>query len=188
MVAAGAVQWLNMTACGCLVVVQIVCLFQEGVLIMDEVDLVLHPMKSELNFPTGRPRELPLRDERATVSMRLLFAVLKAGKEAHALRGTMLPRLSSADVEESPFRALVYVLHAGMREWRLSCQPHLVLVDVPYYHARCVACCACCMGWRRALSDVRACVWEQHLARRCPCPVPRPVSPGLPARALQYRG
>lgn len=29
-------------------------LFQESILIMDEVDLILHPMKSELNFPIGR--------------------------------------------------------------------------------------------------------------------------------------
>jgi hypothetical protein len=28
-------------------------LFKAGVLIMDEVDLILHPLKSELNFPIG---------------------------------------------------------------------------------------------------------------------------------------
>ena len=28
-------------------------LFQRGCLVMDEVDLLLHPLKSELNFPLG---------------------------------------------------------------------------------------------------------------------------------------
>lgn len=39
-------------------------LFRKGVLIMDEVDLILHPLKSELNFPVGAKHDLdfnPLR-------------------------------------------------------------------------------------------------------------------------------
>ena len=32
---------------------RILMLFREGVLIMDEVDSLLHPLKSELNFPLG---------------------------------------------------------------------------------------------------------------------------------------
>jgi len=31
--------------------VQVMQMFREGVLIMDEVDMLLHPLKSELNFP-----------------------------------------------------------------------------------------------------------------------------------------
>ena len=31
--------------------VQVMQMFRAGVLIMDEVDLLLHPLKSELNFP-----------------------------------------------------------------------------------------------------------------------------------------
>ena len=29
---------------------------QGGVLLMDEVDLLLHPLRSELNFPMGKPK------------------------------------------------------------------------------------------------------------------------------------
>jgi len=39
-------------------------IFRSGVLIMDEVDLILHPLKSELNFPIGPKLDLdfaPLR-------------------------------------------------------------------------------------------------------------------------------
>ena len=42
----------------------ILALFHRGVLIMDEVDLLLHPLRSELNFPIGArlPLTLPLSD------------------------------------------------------------------------------------------------------------------------------
>ena len=29
-------------------------LFKDGIMLMDEVDLILHPLKSELNFPIGK--------------------------------------------------------------------------------------------------------------------------------------
>lgn len=32
---------------------EILKLFKEGVLLLDEVDLILHPLKSELNWPIG---------------------------------------------------------------------------------------------------------------------------------------
>ena len=32
---------------------EILKLFKEGVLLLDEVDLLLHPLKSELNWPIG---------------------------------------------------------------------------------------------------------------------------------------
>jgi hypothetical protein len=32
----------------------IIKLFQNGVMLLDEVDLLLHPLKSELNFPLGQ--------------------------------------------------------------------------------------------------------------------------------------
>jgi hypothetical protein len=43
---------------------RVLSLFRESVLIMDEVDLILHPLKSELNFPIGTKLDLdfhPLR-------------------------------------------------------------------------------------------------------------------------------
>ena len=33
--------------------VKILSLFREGIMLLDEVDLILHPLKSELNFPIG---------------------------------------------------------------------------------------------------------------------------------------
>jgi hypothetical protein len=39
-------------------------LFRAGTLIIDEVDLVLHPLKSELNFPIGRKEPLDLTNNK----------------------------------------------------------------------------------------------------------------------------
>ena len=33
-------------------------MFRDGVLLMDEVDMLLHPLKSELNFPIGKKVEI----------------------------------------------------------------------------------------------------------------------------------
>ena len=38
--------------------VKVLGLFQQGVLLMDEVDVILHPLKSELNFPVGEKHDL----------------------------------------------------------------------------------------------------------------------------------
>ena len=40
---------------------EILKLFHQGALLMDEVDLILHPLKSELNFPIGMKHDLVQR-------------------------------------------------------------------------------------------------------------------------------
>ena len=40
--------------------VNILDIWQKGVLIMDEVDVLLHPLKSELNFPIGHKQPIDL--------------------------------------------------------------------------------------------------------------------------------
>ncbi len=37
---------------------RILGLFKEGIMLLDEVDMILHPLKSELNFPIGEKQEL----------------------------------------------------------------------------------------------------------------------------------
>ena len=38
-------------------------LFRDGVMLLDEVDLILHPLKSELNFPIGEKFDLDGSEE-----------------------------------------------------------------------------------------------------------------------------
>ena len=42
---------------------KILSLFKEGVMLLDEVDLILHPLKSELNFPTGEKFDLDVSEQ-----------------------------------------------------------------------------------------------------------------------------
>jgi hypothetical protein len=42
---------------------KILKLFKEGVMLLDEVDLILHPLKSELNFPIGDKFDLDGSEE-----------------------------------------------------------------------------------------------------------------------------
>ena len=42
---------------------QILTLFKEGTLLLDEVDLILHPLKSELNWLMGRKDPLILHEK-----------------------------------------------------------------------------------------------------------------------------
>ena len=45
-------------------------LLREGILMMDEVDLILHPLKSELNFPIGKKRPLDLTQNKFRKGLR----------------------------------------------------------------------------------------------------------------------
>ena len=45
---------------------------------LDEVDLLLHPLRSELNFPIGPKRMLPSHDFRFSLPMHLLDALFWA--------------------------------------------------------------------------------------------------------------
>ena len=52
-------------------------LFQKGVLVLDEVDLLLHPLKSELNWPLGLKQELDHTLRRAEHATEKLAAGLR---------------------------------------------------------------------------------------------------------------
>lgn len=47
-----------------------------GILILDEVDLILNPLKSELNFPIGRKQRLSSSPERYLFPLHLFDGVL----------------------------------------------------------------------------------------------------------------
>ena len=56
-------------------IVRVFDLWNEGVLIMDEVDVLLHPLKSELNFPIGQKIAIDLSGYRWELPIFLLDAV-----------------------------------------------------------------------------------------------------------------
>jgi hypothetical protein len=54
---------------------KILQLWQHGDLLMDEVDVLLHPLRSELNFPIGEKHKLDMSPDRWELPIHLLDAV-----------------------------------------------------------------------------------------------------------------
>jgi len=52
---------------------------------MDEVDLILHPLKSELNFPIGAKYDLDFAPERWKLPIHILDAVFYAERNRMAV-------------------------------------------------------------------------------------------------------
>ncbi|KNC48811.1 uncharacterized protein AMSG_00592 [Thecamonas trahens ATCC 50062] len=116
--------------------VKIMNLWSEGVLMMDEVDVLLHPLKSELNYPIGEKYPIDMEGARWDLPIHLLDLVFshKRGELFEAVEAETEKALgvSVASVQG----ALEAALDAGYTEHNLQRSPHLALMDVDYYHAR----------------------------------------------------
>ena len=109
---------------------KILRLFKDGVMLLDEVDLILHPLKSELNFPIGNKFDLDgaERGERWGLPIHLVDAIFYAmdGKlhvfEHTAAAVGLLDRL----------RAKIML---GLDQRALQRLPHVTLLNPLFYHA-----------------------------------------------------
>lgn len=97
-------------------------LWQNGILIMDEVDVLLHPLRSELNFPIGNKFPIDLAANRWELPIYLIDAVLASPNDSKDPSG-LIPRLHA-------------VLDEGYAAHTLQRFPHLVLLDMEFYEAR----------------------------------------------------
>ena len=95
-------------------------LFGDGVVVMDEVDWVLHPLKSELNFPVGERVELDMtsKGERWKFPNWLLDALLFAEERLQKAEGQAhvdeLPERLDATGAVELMNDLIDVIKAGM--------------------------------------------------------------------------
>jgi len=104
-------------------------LFREGVLIMDEVDLILHPMKSELNFPIGNRIELDYSPQRWQLPIHLLDSVFYAEQQRLSVGFKQSSR--AMDILET----LRGVIDEGYACRALQRNPHVVLLNTEWYHS-----------------------------------------------------
>ena len=102
--------------------------FQKAHLIMDEVDLILHPLRSELNFPIGDKLDLDFNPLRWRLPIHLFDAVFYA--ETEKISGD-LREAEDNFVILKKFREVVL---AGYRKKCLQKNPHIVLLDLDFYH------------------------------------------------------
>ena len=117
--------------------VDVLRLWHGGALFLDEVDVLLHPLRSELNFPIGNKHAIDLAGQRWGLPMFLFDAVFSAARGKLCLEHDAF---WAAAEEASGLRVATLVdetreaLHAGVAQDALQTSPHLVLLDTAYYH------------------------------------------------------
>ena len=107
--------------------VQAMQMFSSGVLIMDEVDLLLHPLKSELNFPIGAKHPIDFTPERWNLAIHLIDAVFYVERKSISVGFQQSSRALTILRELESVIVLGYSLRA------LQKSPHLVLLNDEWY-------------------------------------------------------
>jgi hypothetical protein len=104
-------------------------LFRDGILVMDEVDLILHPLKSELNFPIGAKHDLDFNPLRWKLPIHLLDAIF------YAERGRMSVGFRQSVRAVQILAEVKAVLDKGYELRAIQRIPHVILLNPDYYHA-----------------------------------------------------
>jgi hypothetical protein len=121
-------------------------IFQEGVLLLDEVDLLLHPLKSELNWPLGNKEALDLtlppkgspENEDGTkrwagLRWQLAFHLIDAILYCQTKKTTY--DFADNAAATRVLGALNSAIDAGISERIIQVTPHLVVLDRNYYNS-----------------------------------------------------
>ena len=103
---------------------------ERGILLLDEVDMLLHPLRSELNFPIGEKFPLQPSPTRWDLPMHLLDTILQA---SYVALDDNADDSSSGDGKDTVDKELVEALKQGLHEKSLQRTPHLVLLDHEFY-------------------------------------------------------
>ena len=110
-------------------------LFKTGCLLLDEVDMLLHPLKSELNWPIGE--KLPLDftlgvgDEGPGLRWRIPFHLLDA--LFYATDGRMTVDFKKSHEAIIILDKITAAVERGVAANVLQTTPHLVLLDKEFY-------------------------------------------------------
>jgi len=101
---------------------------KKGVALLDEVDMLLHPLRSELNFPIGEKRELDLAPLRWELPIHLLDAIFYTQLRRISLAGFKPDQESLRILKE-----LSDKIQEGRQQKKLQLEPHLVLLQPSFY-------------------------------------------------------
>ena len=108
----------------------VINVWRSGTLLMDEVDLLLHPLRSELNFPIGSKIALKPSPERWELPLHLLDAVFFS-ESKFLSQPAMRDNAEAASV----LKSIEDAIQLGYREKALQRSPHLVLLSERFYKA-----------------------------------------------------
>ena len=116
--------------------VNILKVFRIGTFIIDEVDLILHPLKSELNFPIGRKEPLDLTLNRSQKGLRWEIPLFMLDAVYYATEGRMTVPMHGSREAEVCLAQIKAVLDDGYAQRDLQRTPHLVLLSRAFYHTK----------------------------------------------------
>eukprot|EP00931_Biecheleriopsis_adriatica_P032930 TRINITY_DN19156_c0_g1_i1.p1 TRINITY_DN19156_c0_g1~~TRINITY_DN19156_c0_g1_i1.p1 ORF type:complete len:5580 (-),score=1373.58 TRINITY_DN19156_c0_g1_i1:6-15065(-) len=102
---------------------------KQSVCMVDEVDLVLHPLKSELNFPTGPKSLIHHAPERWRLPLHILDGFFAAEDSARTPA-----QLKDSHAARQILESLSKVVHDGAQRKQLQKNPHLVLLTEDFFH------------------------------------------------------
>jgi len=105
--------------------------------LVDEVDWVLDPLKSELNFPLGPNVPYPQQAERVDVALVLLDAVmLDRGSDGNSVAAAVFPKFREIESSEAMVALKGKILDAlgrGYAEFALQRWPHMIVHSIEFY-------------------------------------------------------
>ena len=110
--------------------------FRIGTFIIDEVDLILHPLKSELNFPIGRKEPLDLTLNKSQKGLRWEIPLFLLDAVYFATEGRMTVPMEGSHEAKQTLAKVKAVLDEGYAQKSLQRTPHLVLLSRAFYHVK----------------------------------------------------
>lgn len=130
-------------------------MWRDGVLIMDEVDVLLHPLRSELNFPIGLKDPIDMSGFRWDLPIHLLGAFFPEAREGLE---SFFPEDSTRQHANSLLDEIDRVVDDGYASHALQRNPHLVLLDESFYRTRLMRVAAewCALWVQRNAHDLPA--------------------------------
>ena len=111
-------------------------LFKEGALILDEVDLILHPLKSELNWPLGRKEPLDFTKNKAGMGLRWEMPNHLLDAFFYATDGRMTVPFQESREALRILNEIKGKIEEGLVNKVMQRTPHLVLLNTTWYHAQ----------------------------------------------------
>lgn len=108
-------------------------LWKQGTLIVDEVDIVLHPLKSELNYPMGSKQPLDFTTNKIGKGMRWEVPYYLFDAIFHCTEGKMRTSYVESRQMETILGRLKEVVALGVNQRVLQTVPHLVLLQQSFY-------------------------------------------------------
>lgn len=113
---------------------EILKLFRTGVLLLDEVDLLLHPLKSELNWPIGQKDPIDFSRGKLGIGLRWNMFWHLIDPIFYASTGKMSVEFKDSREAISILENIKAIIQQGIAEKHFQYTPHLVLLNREFYH------------------------------------------------------